>query len=206
MSSFCKCKSYSHFFSKNISIYAIFNEQSFNNTLTNDTISFEQLGPGGWVVSTPDFEEEFSSWLYSASLLKSFIIIIASSQYDLNNIERDVKKTARPSSSSKLNLPINKSSAFYLELLHLVHLASHWVQVVSCHPWFPKTKVKYDGLWGQGVPDVAAHATRCHILGFPQKFVKKIIMSFTFAYPSSFCCSSMEQVCRICTWKDFIGC
>ena len=29
------------FFSKNISVYAIFNDQSFNNTLTNDIISFE---------------------------------------------------------------------------------------------------------------------------------------------------------------------
>ena len=46
MSSFCKCKSYSHFFSKNISIYAIFNDQSFNDTLTNNIVSFEQLGPG----------------------------------------------------------------------------------------------------------------------------------------------------------------
>ena len=46
MSSFCKCKSYSHFFSKNISIYAIFNDQSFNNTLTNNIINFEQLDPG----------------------------------------------------------------------------------------------------------------------------------------------------------------
>ena len=45
MISFCKCKSYSHFFSKNISIYAIFNDQSFNGTLTNDIVSFEQLGP-----------------------------------------------------------------------------------------------------------------------------------------------------------------
>ena len=35
-----------HFFSKNISIYAIFNDQSFNNTLINNIISFEQLGPG----------------------------------------------------------------------------------------------------------------------------------------------------------------
>ena len=33
-------------FSKNISIYAIFNDQSFNDTLTNDIVSFEQLGPG----------------------------------------------------------------------------------------------------------------------------------------------------------------
>ena len=45
VSSFCKCKSYSHFFSKNISNYAIFSDQSFNDTLTNDIVSFEQLGP-----------------------------------------------------------------------------------------------------------------------------------------------------------------
>ena len=32
------------FFSKNISAYAIFNDQSFNDMLTND-VSFEQLGP-----------------------------------------------------------------------------------------------------------------------------------------------------------------
>ena len=38
-------KSYSHFFSKNISLYAIFNDQSFNGTLTNNIVSFEQLGP-----------------------------------------------------------------------------------------------------------------------------------------------------------------
>ena len=45
MSSFCKCKSYSHFFSKNITIFVIFNDESFNDTLTNDIVSFEQLGP-----------------------------------------------------------------------------------------------------------------------------------------------------------------
>ena len=33
------------FFSKNINIYAIFNDQSFNDTLTNGIISFEQLDP-----------------------------------------------------------------------------------------------------------------------------------------------------------------
>ena len=43
MSSFCK--SFSHFFSQNISAYAIFNDQTFNDMLTNDIISFEQLGP-----------------------------------------------------------------------------------------------------------------------------------------------------------------
>ena len=35
------------FFSKNFSIYAIFHDQSFNFVLTNDIVSFEQLGPGG---------------------------------------------------------------------------------------------------------------------------------------------------------------
>ena len=34
------------FFSKNISIYAIFNDQSFNDMLTNNIVSFEQLGRG----------------------------------------------------------------------------------------------------------------------------------------------------------------
>ena len=34
------------FFSKNISEYTIFNDQSFNDPLTNDIVSFEQLGPG----------------------------------------------------------------------------------------------------------------------------------------------------------------
>ena len=32
------------FFSKNVSVYAIFNDQSFNDMLTNDVVSFEQLG------------------------------------------------------------------------------------------------------------------------------------------------------------------
>ena len=34
-----------HFFSKNISIYAIFNDESFNDKLTNNIVNFEQLGP-----------------------------------------------------------------------------------------------------------------------------------------------------------------
>ena len=34
------------FFSKNISVNAIFIDQSFNDTLTNGIVSFEQLSPG----------------------------------------------------------------------------------------------------------------------------------------------------------------
>ena len=34
-----------HIFSQTISIYAVYNDQSFNDMLTNDIVSFEQLGP-----------------------------------------------------------------------------------------------------------------------------------------------------------------
>ena len=39
------------FFSKNISVYAIFNDQSFNDTLTNDIVSFEELGPDFYILN-----------------------------------------------------------------------------------------------------------------------------------------------------------
>ena len=38
-----KCKSYSHFFSKNISICAKFDDQNFNDTLTNDIVVLNNL-------------------------------------------------------------------------------------------------------------------------------------------------------------------
>ena len=34
------------FSAKILRVYAIFDDQSFNDTLTNDIVSFEQLGPG----------------------------------------------------------------------------------------------------------------------------------------------------------------
>ena len=40
------------FFSKNIRLYTIFNDQSFSDTLTNDIISFEQLGPVYYISSS----------------------------------------------------------------------------------------------------------------------------------------------------------
>ena len=42
---FANAKATHIFSAKNISIYAIFSDQSFNDTLTNDIVSFEQLGP-----------------------------------------------------------------------------------------------------------------------------------------------------------------
>ena len=48
---FANAKATQHFFSKNIGIYAIVNDQSFNNMLTNDIVSFEQLGPDIFLIS-----------------------------------------------------------------------------------------------------------------------------------------------------------
>ena len=40
------CKSYSHFFSKKFQHICISLDLNFNESLTNDAVSFEQLGPG----------------------------------------------------------------------------------------------------------------------------------------------------------------
>ena len=45
MSSFCT-KSYSHFFSKKFQHICVSLDVNFNESLTNDIVSFEQLGPG----------------------------------------------------------------------------------------------------------------------------------------------------------------
>ena len=49
------------FFSKNISVYAIFNDQSFNDTLINDIVSFEQLGPDSHCLGCLDTRAIFSA-------------------------------------------------------------------------------------------------------------------------------------------------
>ena len=71
---FANAKNYSHFFNNNISIYAICNDQSLNDTLTNDIISFEQLGPEVFILyqdytimdlSTSKCTEEFKVLLWT---------------------------------------------------------------------------------------------------------------------------------------------
>ena len=41
----CDCKSYSHFFSKKFQHICVSLDVNFNESLTNDIVSFEQLGP-----------------------------------------------------------------------------------------------------------------------------------------------------------------
>ena len=40
------CKSYSHFFSKKFQHICVSLDVYFNESLTNDVVSFDQLGPG----------------------------------------------------------------------------------------------------------------------------------------------------------------
>ena len=55
------------FFSKNISVYAIFYDQSFNDTLTNDIVSFEQLGPEKNIDGTDQTARAHSSYVALSS-------------------------------------------------------------------------------------------------------------------------------------------
>ena len=68
---FANAKATHLFFSKNISIYAIFNDQNFNDTLTNDIVSFEQLGP--------DFDHPVSKYHLGlcSPFYKCLLILIA---------------------------------------------------------------------------------------------------------------------------------
>ena len=45
------CKSYSHFFSKKFQHICVSLNVNFNESLTNDVVSFEQLGPGYFSIS-----------------------------------------------------------------------------------------------------------------------------------------------------------
>ena len=55
---FANAKATHIFSAKVFSAYAVFNDQSFNYTLTNDIVSFEQLGPGFfWLKTKPEQTE-----------------------------------------------------------------------------------------------------------------------------------------------------
>ena len=60
----CEMQKLPTFFSKNISVYARFDDQNFNDTLTNDIVSFEQLGPEFYTVH---FIEPFACFHHSVN-------------------------------------------------------------------------------------------------------------------------------------------
>ena len=68
VSSFCKCKSYSHFSRKNIRVYAIFNDQSFNEKLMT-LLVFNNWAQQIWVYTLCS---GISVQILSTSLVTSF--------------------------------------------------------------------------------------------------------------------------------------
>ena len=67
---FANAKATHIFFSKNISVYAIFYDQSSNDTLTNDIVSFQQLALGffscfsGFCLTLLSHHWEREGWLF----------------------------------------------------------------------------------------------------------------------------------------------
>ena len=62
------CKNYSHFFSKKFQHICVSLDVNFNESLTNDVVSFEQLGPDNnlccaslWFIESTDYESELCS-------------------------------------------------------------------------------------------------------------------------------------------------
>ena len=53
-----QCKSYSHFFCQNFQHICVSLDVNFNESLTNDVVSFEQLGPGASSFLTEHTQEK----------------------------------------------------------------------------------------------------------------------------------------------------
>ena len=64
-----QCKSYSHFFSKKFQHICVSLDVNFNELLTNNVVSFEQLGPDGKVHEHSAYWENIS-----ADNLKYFLV------------------------------------------------------------------------------------------------------------------------------------
>ena len=66
------CKSYSHFFSKKFRHIWVSLDVNFNESLTNDVISFEQLGPGILDTSTGSQMDLLTFWDITKTYLYNF--------------------------------------------------------------------------------------------------------------------------------------
>ena len=66
------CKSYSHFFSKKFQHICISLDVNFNESLTNDLVSFEPLGPGLQLNSTLETHDLQYEVLKKSTLFPSY--------------------------------------------------------------------------------------------------------------------------------------
>ena len=144
------CKSYSHFFSKKIQYICISLDVNFNESLTNDIISFEQLGPvlEEWVFSIKDFTHvsavtyvvgvvlkvwwEFSSWLLTLSLLVATFVIC---WYPLQTVWTQI----RP---NKMLCLIIQMFGLIIKMLGLIWIQTVWHSDAIPERYFWKKLIK----------------------------------------------------------------
>ena len=141
MSSFCKCKSYSHFFSKNIRVHAIFNDQSFNDTLTKDIVSFDQLGPDcyhiyskyserrDWANSVdPDQMPQNNRYHWMQHLIKGYTVCYSSRNFKTH---RQVPALMAPLDARRIDdqevggLPPLGRQHYFVEIDHEIYYYCH---------------------------------------------------------------------------------
>ena len=72
-------------------MYAIFNDQSFNDTLTNDINSFEQLGPDLWGYTSKDGNVSCEKMGVMALGIKSLSLRVVSQQCFLNQSKEIIR-------------------------------------------------------------------------------------------------------------------
>ena len=109
-------------FSKNIRIYAIFNDQSFNDTLTNDIVSFEQLGPDLGICCPHMPEDTFSHDAATMNIvhirtnysLLGHRIIRNCRMYDKGGILNGLKKHALTAMTKSMTMLVILASAIFL--------------------------------------------------------------------------------------------
>ena len=68
-----QCKSYSHFFSKKFQHICISLDINFNESLTNDVVSFEQLGPDALCTLCQANNETITHLLWKCDKMQQFI-------------------------------------------------------------------------------------------------------------------------------------
>ena len=114
------CKSYSHFFSKEFQHICISLDVNFNESLTNDVVSLEQLGPDIFIV--PAFSmAQYRDPVFCLFICPSFISlsVFASTLFDPQvHFPRTVKATVRILGIS-LHLGMTTQTAVFIFDLYL---------------------------------------------------------------------------------------
>ena len=100
------CKSYSHFFSKKFQHICVLLDVNFNESLTNNIVSFEQLGPDLFMTHKTDI----SSYFFISVIFSGVPVIKCQLIFFIKNRKNDfyIRFTlGKPTLKTRANLYIN---------------------------------------------------------------------------------------------------